>query len=270
MRKIIYFSLLTFILTSCKTYIQVNETKTTNTNLENGYYVFENDTLKVTYSFWAERGVLSFAVYNKLNIPIYIDWKKSSYIDNSNKFNYWVDEEVSNSASYYGSYFYQGTPLKVGVSMSEGIGTGVATKIKIERKTFIPPKSNYYRSQFYLSGKSYYKFTDKMTSTEVKRNDKRKKNTKIFEESFTIEDSPLVFRNFLAFSLTEDFEQEFYIDNEFYLSNIMEMNYKHFSYVDKSKKEKKRVKPTKKMTSFYIYKPAQFDSTYWNKHGILE
>ena len=46
---------------------------------------FENDTLKIIYSFWSEGGVFSFSVYNKLSIPLYIDWKKSSFIKNSDK-----------------------------------------------------------------------------------------------------------------------------------------------------------------------------------------
>ncbi|MEA3447231.1 MAG: hypothetical protein U9Q98_02125, partial [Bacteroidota bacterium] len=67
MKKIIYLSVLIFILIGCnKSYIQVFETKTTNTKVEDEFYVYETDTIKVTYAFWANKGVLAFAVYNKL------------------------------------------------------------------------------------------------------------------------------------------------------------------------------------------------------------
>ena len=63
-------------MTSCKSSVQVYETKSTNTSVENGLSVYENDSLKITYSFWAENGLITFAIYNKLNVPLYVDWKK--------------------------------------------------------------------------------------------------------------------------------------------------------------------------------------------------
>ena len=108
MKNLLSLIVITLVLSGCaKKYIQVFETKSTNTEKQADFFVYETDTLKITYSFWAEKGVLSFAVYNKLDQPIYIDWKKSSFIDNSNKLNYWVDEERSNSIKYFGSYFYK-------------------------------------------------------------------------------------------------------------------------------------------------------------------
>ncbi len=241
-------------MVGCKSYVQIFETKTTNTNIEDGFYIYETDTLKITYAFWAKKGILSFAVFNKLDKPLYIDWKKSSYIDNSNKLNYWVDEERSKSVSYYGSYFYEGPLLKPGYSINEAIGTINSSKIKIERITFIPPKSNYYRSQFYLLPLKYYKLDLKTEFTEVNRNDNPKKKTKIFEKFYSKENSPLIFRNFLAFSLTEDFNEEFYVDNEFFLSNIKEMDYRHYKYREKNTNgEFIYVRPYKKNTSFYLF-----------------
>jgi len=256
MKKLIYLSLLSVFLIGCKSYIQVFETKTTNTISEGEYYVYENDTIKITYAFWTKKGIVSFAVYNKLNVPIYIDWKKSSYIDNSNKLNYWVDEEISKSALYYGSYFYDGPLLKPGFTVSESIGSVSASKVKIERITFIPPRSNYYRSQFYLLPLDYYKFDLDIPPKEVVRNGKKKKKTKLYIDKFTKEDSPLVFRNFIAFSLTEDFNSEFYVDNEFYLSKMTEMDYRHFKYLGKNKEGRQiYLRPYKKQTSFYLNVP---------------
>jgi hypothetical protein len=258
MRTIIYLGLITLVLIGCKSYIQVFETNTTNTENEGGFFVYETDMLKITYAFWAKKGILSFSVYNKLDQPIYIDWKKSSYIDNSNKLNYWVDEEISKSVSYYGSYFYDGPLLKPGFSVNEGIGAAAGSKVKVERITFIPPKSNYYRSQFYLIPLPYYKFDLNTVYKEVNRNDKPKKKTKVYNKEFTKQNSPLVFRNFLALSLSEDFENEFYVDNDFFLSNMIEMNYRHFKYDKKDEKGNHQyIKPYKKQTSFYLYVPQE-------------
>lgn len=257
MKKTKYLTFFFFTLIGCKSYIQVFETKTTNTKIEEGYYIYETDTIKITYAFWGKKGIMSFSVFNKLDKPIYIDWKKSSYIDNSNKFDYWIDEEHIKSASYYGGYFYDGPLIKPGYTINKGIVTTTATKVKIERITFIPPQSNYYRSKFYLLPLTYFKLDTKTEYKEVNRNDKPQKKTKVYETNYTKNTSPLVFRNFLTFSLTEDFKEKFYVDNEFYLSNIKEMDYSnHFKYEGTDENGRYTiVKPFKKKTSFYLYVP---------------
>ena len=268
MKLVFYFSVLSILFTGCKSYIQVFETETTNAEKEGEFYVYETDTVKITYTFWSKKGIVSFAVLNKLDMPIYIDWKKSSYIDNSNKLNYWVDEEISKSAGYYGGYFYSGPLVKPGFSISEGIGVTNVTKVKTERITFIPPKANYYRSQFHLLPIPYYQFdlNSEYTDTNMPYNPRKK--TRVYHKRFTKENSPLVFRNFLAFSLTEDFENEFYIDNEFYLSKMLEMDYEHFKYQEKDERGNYRdIKPYKKQTSFYLYVPRENSIDYRKKWG---
>src|ERR1700730_10311196 len=87
-----------FLNISCTHYVQFYETKTTSPmKVENNCYTFENDTIKIVYSFWANHGTLSYTVYNKLDVPIYIDWKKSSYVKNGEKLDYWKDRTTTNS-----------------------------------------------------------------------------------------------------------------------------------------------------------------------------
>jgi hypothetical protein len=85
MSKLLSFIIGIILLSSCSKYIQVFETSSTNTVSENENWVFETDTVKVTYEFWMNKGVMAFTVFNKLDIPIYIDWKNSSFIYNSEK-----------------------------------------------------------------------------------------------------------------------------------------------------------------------------------------
>src|SRR3990170_4099458 len=109
MKKITIIVVLFALLTSCaKQFIQVFDIGTTNTQLKDGNYVFENDTLKITYSFWASKGIMSFSIYNKLNKPVYIDWENSSVVYNDKTLNYWVDAEPASISNYYNSvYFYK-------------------------------------------------------------------------------------------------------------------------------------------------------------------
>jgi hypothetical protein len=244
------------LLTSCaKSYIQVFDTSTTNTKLSDNYYIFENDTVKVTYSFWASHGIMSFSIFNKLNKPIYIDWKNSSYIANDLKFNYWIDETKTNMAGYYGSYYYDGPVIQPGFAVSEGVQIGTSSAIKPERLTFIPPKSYSTRSQFYLFPAVCYKMSRTSIMTTEQRNDNPKKKTILFTEAFDFANSPLRFRNFLALAFAENAQEFKFIDNEFYLTSVKEMDIRHFrgKYLglDDTGKEKYE-KPFKKKTSFYI------------------
>jgi hypothetical protein len=85
---IVFFIVASFF-SSCIQYTQLFQTvATSKMEKEKDYYAFENDTLKIVYDFWAERGILFFSIYNKLDIPIYLDWKKCSFIKNGDKYDY--------------------------------------------------------------------------------------------------------------------------------------------------------------------------------------
>jgi hypothetical protein len=217
--KIILLVLIFSTILSCKNYVQVIRTAGVNTELKNNLLIYENDTLMISYSFWHEKGLMSFSIYNKLDKPIYVDWKKSSYIDNGVKLNYWRDEVITNSK--FQSYIFEGDFEK---------GSSVSNSKKIERITFIPPKSNFYRNSFYIYPKDYFNLK---TTTEFEvhpRNDDSTIKTNVYSVTFARENTPIVFRNFITFSFNEKFETEFYIDNEFWLTEILEMDQRHFEY----------------------------------------
>lgn len=175
MKKINVIVLIVLFIYGCKSYVQVFETSGTNINIENEFFVFENDTLKITYSFWTQKGLMNFTIFNKLDKPLYIDWRKSSYIDNSVKLNYWIDEENKKSFDYYGGYYYGGQLLKPRYAISNTGGVSVSSTVKVERITFLPPKSNYNRSQFHILPISFFKLDTNILFEEVPMRDNQKK-----------------------------------------------------------------------------------------------
>lgn len=220
-----YLLMLSLFFSSCKTYVQVFDTGSENIPVVDDKYVFENDTLRIEYTFWRNGGVLDFVIYNKLAVPIYIDWKKCAYIDNDVKLNYWEDEELSNSISSYGNYFYPGSKIGYGATTSAKSGKSR----KVERVTFIPPNSLYKRAQFYIFPYHHFPISKKKEPEILPRNDNPKKKTKVYGVKFPPNKSPIEFRNFLTFSVKENFENEFYIDNSFYVTEVRQMEKKHFS-----------------------------------------
>lgn len=236
MRKHLLESLtLCFILIAfvgCQPYVQIYKTAGDMPKDSNGHHVYENDTLKIIYTFWSEKGVLSFALFNKLSVPIYLDWKKSAYIDNSTKLNYWNDIENITSYKAYSGYFYKGPLIKPGFEIGNYSGISVSTVSKPERVTFIPPRSFFFKSQFYILPVEIHKLELNTPYEQGSPSGNRIEKTKLYTVKFNKNNSPKRFRNFLTFSTSEKFESEFYVDNEFFIEEILEMDRKKFEYFD--------------------------------------
>jgi|ERR1035437_2629837 hypothetical protein len=228
MKKIIL--ILVVALMGCHTYVQVYDVVSPDTYIKENKPVFENDTVKITYWFWSDNGVMAFSIYNKLDKPIFIDWKISSCIINDNKLNYWQDELETTSSSFYSSYYFkQQNPMLTNQNeiVNNGASIGNSKTIKPERLTSIPPKSNYYRYQFYLT-KNYVSLgTNYIDSSKL---DKYKYANKLITEkykfkyrNFDYSESPLKFRNYIAICFAENSHEYTYIDNSFYVSGVKEM-----------------------------------------------
>jgi hypothetical protein len=212
--KVVPALLVILSLLSCTPRYQVWETQTSNLKEIDNHWAFENSEVVITYYFWEKNGVMAFSIYNKTDKPIYVDWKKSSLIHNGNKFDYWTDEELSTMISHYHGYYYLG-PVIPWFSVSAGTRTTTSKTIKPERVTFIPPKSNYHKSQFHLMPDNSYTSSNKAIKSPS-------------EIRFDYKESPLKFRNYLAFSLSESSQEHLYTDNEFYIAKITIMKRREF------------------------------------------
>jgi hypothetical protein len=244
----------TLLLGCAKPMIQVFETSTTDSKLEVDNWVYESDTVRIVYGFWTEYGVMAFSIYNKLEIPIYVDWKNSSFIYNGVKLDYWIDEQKAATASY-GTYQYKGPSLRPGYSTGSSLESSKTTSVKPERITFIPPKSIYPRSQFYLHPELFPMTHSPQTAVPTRNYLESEKTDTIFQMEFTAENSPLKFRNFLAIKLSETSDAYYYIDNEFYLSAVKEMNYRTYQGIPIGWETHTPVygkSPYEKETSFFI------------------
>ncbi len=274
MKKYLLF-LLILAMTGCSQQVyQLIETSAINIKENNGKWVFENDTIKITYNFWEYHGILSFKVYNKLDNPIYIDWKNSSFILDEKKLDYWMESEQINTVNIYKQYSvgssltgpFTGVAGKAGYrtgiysGSSEGVSSTSTTSVKPERVTFIPPKSSYSRSQFYLMPFEYFKLNFNCSLSVEKRNDNPKKSTTVLYQTFDESNSPFKFRNYIAIAFSESSNDYMFIDNSFYMSSIKEMDRRHFEGKHLGWDEEGLIlidNPYKKGTSFYLIKMVQ-------------
>ena len=239
---------LLLLIGSCKTptqYIQVFKTSGINLKEDANFYTFENDTIKIDYMFWADKGVMAFRVANKSGKAMYIDWKKSTYISNGIKHNYYEDRiDVKSNWSnttlgYFNSFssitgfmscgFMDQSINSIGTSEVHSSGVAKTSVTKQERITFIPPRTHFDKYSYEIAN-SYYKGWKSGGYTQVKepRSDKPKCVAVVSSKTFTQASTPLDFRNFLTFSFKEDFSTEFSIDNEFFVKEVLAMDKRHF------------------------------------------
>lgn len=192
-------SFLLLLFNGCaKKIVQVWHIKPSTIDVTQNTYTYENDTLKIVYNFWGKKGLLSYDIYNKLDYPMYIDWKKSSYILDSLRLDYWLEDENIIKSNPYKEYLSNyGTPKYNGY----GIAFSNGNILREARVTVIPPHSKYHKSQFYIAANSYNYIKDSI--------------------SFDSASSPIKLRNFLTYSFNKSFENEYYTDNLFYVNKIV-------------------------------------------------
>ena len=187
MKSILFqLAVASILFSSCSINYIYHTTCGRNVNSQETCYVFENDTIKITYDFWADRGKMNFSVYNKLDVPIFIDWKNSSLIVDDNRFGYWSDSKVKISK-----------PLQVKENkLGPLYGNQSFVVIKKERLTSVSPHSKIVKVSDYA-----------LRSVP---------NPKL--QGFKMS-----FRNYLAYSLTEDLKVDYYVDNKFDVTKVEAM-----------------------------------------------
>ncbi|MDD4968153.1 MAG: hypothetical protein PHT07_01870 [Paludibacter sp.] len=83
-------------LSSCTQYQYI----TLNSNLEknkNNEFSIDNDTVSIKYNFSGENFVLSQTIFNKLEIPLYIDWDRTNVIVNGSDMldSFYVEQQIN-------------------------------------------------------------------------------------------------------------------------------------------------------------------------------
>ncbi len=171
-------------------------------------------------------------IQNKSDKPIYIDWKKSSFIINDYKFNYWEDKEVTQTLatslghsviSYNKNFNYRYLNM-----WSGNVMTSTSTKSKPEQITFIPPNSKIIQISYTICPTPIKKIRTLGKIKEVGDFNNIKKKNIVCEATFAKENSPVIFRNFLTYSDSESFKTESHIDNDFFVSKVTETPLNHF------------------------------------------
>ncbi len=216
--------LFTFALASCSRY-QVNVISSTNSrqNQESGDFEFENDSVKISYSFYGIDAPVQVTVYNKLDKPQYVDWQKSAVIVGNEAISYTPDKININGnvAAQTNTYKAFSTPVTGTPSYTSGNINAVASLP--QSTTFLPPHTQSTMATVRLANgflpvpDSAYKKV-RMLHSGYDPTGFTKVNTAYFEQG----NSPLAFKSYLTMYTVDGsqsspvvYQQSFYVSKTF-------------------------------------------------------
>lgn len=213
--KILFNLILSGILlssfTSCSTYYintlsSVNMVKDSNT----GEFQFENDSVKISYGFAGENAPVKIKVHNKLRVPLFVDWTRSSMIYNGQSKGF-IPDEVKFSGNISTNTWNERT-----LSSAESTINGSVQSQK--QVSFIPPNANFEtiiksfdQDTFENLSDSLFKERDVLPTVEGQ--------VKVNVGNFDSSNSPLSFRTYITFYTQDGLNNNiFSLDREFYVS----------------------------------------------------
>lgn len=177
--------------------------------------VWENDTLSVTYKFRGEGGLMTIAVFNKLNQPLYINWKKSALINDGqfvSLFNKTVIVSGTIETTNYAidkQWTVGSSRLSASFDLPEGID-------------FLPPLTGLNNDLIHVADITW----KNVLMPEDVRPEKLKNQegivTKFNRIYFEYSKSPIRFKTYLTLALGQTADQEFSVQHSFYAKEMIQ------------------------------------------------
>lgn len=206
---VILVSLLAFSSCYSYQYITLDSAEVTKDDSKN--FTWENDTLRLVYSYYGPGGPLWMSITNKLDKPMYINWKKSAIIYEGKSVSLYSGN-VRMTGSFDVSRVYNSTSGSLASSFNVPEGMD-----------FIPPASHIDKSvQVYATDRLVYK--NKLTSKPQILKAKSSTGPSSYtytQYSFDQASSPMHFSNYLTFVLGSNNATEISVSHSFYIQKVM-------------------------------------------------
>jgi hypothetical protein len=167
-----------------------------------GRIVFDNDTLQIHYKFGGNNGPATVGIVNKLDVPLYVDWHRSSLILEGKSLSRFPESarfQAVSTTTNFASWNYTTSDIRGTVEQPRPQG-------------FVPPGSYIQSLPVYLDDQ--FSIPTPQLNTKVARG-----RTQKFK-NFDKEDSPLLFRSYLTVSSAADFSEPMVFDHEFWVSEV--------------------------------------------------
>lgn len=232
MKKLLFFGLLTLVMSSCVSlpHYQICNVASDLPKSSTGAYEYKSNTCDVVYNFWSEGGLLSFLVVNNSDEIIYIDLSKSFLIKNGIAYDYYLNRVTSSSSSEassetkalsataLGFWNYSGKkyPGSVSAASAATAASSKSNSISFEEKPVvaIPPHASKIFSEYQI-------MSSRFTDCDLYE-DTSKKEEAIMQ--FNQSTTPVTFNNYICYRVGNQ-PEEYYIDNSFFISQVSNQHY---------------------------------------------
>lgn len=278
MKKQLFASVMSLaLLSSCSDNIfyQVYQVDSPDVQLTNNVMLYENEDCKVTYNLWAEKGNLSFMMHNKTDENLYLVMSQSFFILNGIASNYYnesvygksatgsaavsVSDQISLSGYMTNGYYWYPATLSRRVGVIAGASVTKSVQTKEPEYICIPPHSAKYIDGFMISDYVYkdcdnFKQNYPQTSSNTIR--------------YSQDNSPLKFRNRLAYTIGKKDAGEKYLDHNFWVSSLQ--NYSTKSAMSNEKLKECETGQTYTEKRFNMYSSQRFYNKYKKTTGVSQ
>ncbi len=180
-----------------------------------GSFIFNTDTIQITYSFNGQDGPIQIGVLNKLDMPMYVDWSRSAIIINDVATSYkgqksHITTETTSQTFSIGVFPY------TDISTTKATTTGY--EYNPEQVSFIPPKRKINHCSLWLSNLNFSNIDKKEYNNNVVL-DAHNQTRSVKALDFSEDNTPLFFESYLTIFLEDG--STYAITQSFYIANLI-------------------------------------------------
>ncbi|WP_156032787.1 hypothetical protein [Prevotella sp. 10(H)] len=247
MRQAITFISFLLCLSSCSSTYFFSTLSSKDKQMEkvdNGDFLLETDSLWIAYCFKGESAPVQITVFNKLDIPLYVDWQRSALILNGTAHSY-----AKNGLSFSGNSQAEIYSISSDQTYSYSDGSFAGQVESPKNVSFIPPKTMI--SYIPLRLAMNFENIDKKLYKKAQMSNNKYEAFIVNRIDYNEYNSPLQFGSYLTVYTHPDEPMVF--QQDFFMSNLIKTN---------------AVKPSQlpgnmadRGDFFYIEKPA--NNTIW-------
>lgn len=222
--KLILPALICSLFASCGTYQVMTVSSREIPQNKFGEFVVENDSLVLTYNFNGQNGPITMMIKNKLQQPLYIDWKRSALIINEQAISYAPGkiriEGAFGASSYHWDLPSDPTPV------TTTAGRLSATAQFPSDIEFLPSQTYVTKKLMGITNQGVSNLHDSMFSKKkvpLMHGESYETYETIKLANFTAETSPLVFKSYLTVMVGDTLPRPVVYQHNFYVSELLKM-----------------------------------------------
>jgi hypothetical protein len=222
--KLILPALICSLLVSCGAYQVMTVSSREIPQNKLGEFVVENDSLVLSYNFNGQNGPITMTIKNKLQQPLYIDWKRSALIINERAISYspgtMAIEGTLGATSQHWNWPYDPAPT------TTTTGRLSATAQLPPDIEFLPPQTYVTKKLIGITNQGLSNLHDSMFSKKkvpLMLGESYETYETIKLANFTAETSPLAFRSYLTVMVGDTLPRPIVYQHNFYVSELVQM-----------------------------------------------